>query len=139
MDFGIGSLGVDNAVLTGDLLTVSALVAGLLVAVLLELLLEARLELSDLAVLDVVVTSTSGCICLEELDLVLDGSVENLRLSDYGLKSRVGRSVRAVESALVGCSNLGDILGQLTDIGLCGLDARQKVLVAEDSRSCLLH
>jgi hypothetical protein len=125
--------------LTGDLLTVSALVAGLLVTVLLELLLEARFELSDLAVLDVVVASASGCIGLEELDLILDGSVENLRLGDDGLKSRVGRSVGAVQSALVSCGDLGNVLGQLTDIGLCSLDARQEVLVTEDSGGCLLH
>jgi hypothetical protein len=139
LDFGIGSLGVDNTVLTGDLLTVSALVASLLVAVLLELLLEARLELTDLAVLDVVVATASGSICLEELDLILDGSVENLRLSDDGLESRVGGSVGAVESALMSRGNLGDVLGQLTDVGLCSLDARQEVLVAEDSGGCLLH
>ena len=71
------------------MLTVSALVASLLVAVLLELLLEARLQLADLTVLDVVVASASSRIRLEELDLVLNGSVENLRLGDDGLESRV--------------------------------------------------
>lgn len=125
--------------MTGDLLTVAALVAGLLVAVLLKLLLEARLQLADLAVLDVVVTSTSGSVGLEELDLVLDRSVEYLGLGNNGLEGLVGRSIGAVESALMGRSNLGNVLGQLADVGFGCLDARKEVLVAEHSRRCLLH
>ena len=37
------------------------------------------------------------------------------------------------------CGNLGDVLGQLTNVGLGSLDARQEVLVAEDSGGSLLH
>ena len=58
--------------MTGDLLAVTTLVAGLLVAVLFELFLEACLELADLAVLDVVVATASGGVRLKELDLIFN-------------------------------------------------------------------
>lgn len=85
LHLGLGGFRVDDTVLSGNLLAVPALVGGLLVPVLFQLLLEAGLELAGLAVLDVV-ASGSGGIRLEELDLVFNGSVEDLSLGDYGFK-----------------------------------------------------
>ena len=74
MYFGLGCLRVDDAILSRNLVAVPALVSGFLCPVFLELLLEARLELPDLAVLDVVVVRPRG-IRFEELDLVFDAGV----------------------------------------------------------------
>lgn len=76
---------VDDSVLSRNLLPIALLVVCLLNPVLLQLLREARLQLSHLRVLDIVVLA-SRRICLEELDLVLDRGVQDLRLRDHGLQ-----------------------------------------------------
>ena len=85
LDFGFGGFGVDNAVLSGDLFAVAFLVARFFLAVLLQLLVEARFELIDLGVLDLVVFALHR-IFLQRPDLVLDLGVEDLRLRDDGLQ-----------------------------------------------------
>ena len=85
LDFGFGGLGVHDAVLSGDLFAVAFLVARFLLAVLLQLLVEARFELVDLGVLDLVVFALHR-IFLQRPDLVLDLGVEHLRLRDDRLQ-----------------------------------------------------
>lgn len=138
LHLSLGGFRVDDTVLSGNLLTVPALVGGLLVPVLFQLLLEAGLELAGLTVLDVV-ASGSGGIRLEELDLVLDRSVKNLSLSNYGFESCRRRAVRAGESALMSRSNLANVRGESADICFYCLDTCQEVRVGQNVRTLLVH
>lgn len=138
LHLGLGGFRVDDAVLSGNLLAVPALVGGLLVPVLFQLLLEAGLELASLAVLDVV-ASRSGGIGLEKLDLVFDGSVEDLSLSDYGFEGCRRRAVRAGEGALMGRSNLANVRGEGANVCFYCLDTCKEVRVGENGRTLLVH
>ena len=79
MDFLLAGLGIDNAVLAGNLLLVALAVGALLVLVLLKAILKLSLEGADLRVLG---DSAAGArrVRLQVLDLVADARVQDLRL-----------------------------------------------------------
>ena len=136
MYLGLCGIWVHDAVLAGDLFAITALVRCLLVTVFLQLLLEAGLELTDLAVFDVVVAA-ANCIGFEELDLVLDTCVEDLCLCDDGLKRATRRCIGAGKRSLVCGGDTANLLSQGANIGLDSFDSGQKVLVRQDIGSML--
>lgn len=91
-DLFLRRFGVDNLVLTRNLLLIALLVLRLLLLILLQAALELRLQVANLAVLGDVATRLGG-ILLEVLDLILDLRVENLCLRDEMLDLSRGAAV----------------------------------------------
>lgn len=138
LDFGLGGLRVDNTVLPGNLLAVSLFVGSFLAAVLFQLLLETGLELTGLAVFHVVASGSCG-IRLEEFDLVLDRSVQDLGLRNNGFKSGRCGAVWTRDGTLMGSCDLANLAGKSANICLDTLDTGKEILAGEDRRACLVH
>lgn len=98
----------------------------LLLLVILKLALEVLLQCANLAVFCGVpraIFYALGRVHLQEFDLILDASVENLSYRDEVLQLCGGRVIGTAENTLMNGPNLRNVRGKLTDFGPSVLDA----------------
>lgn len=131
VDFILGRLRIDNAILAGDLLPVPLLVLLLLLDELLDLGFILVVERLELALLEVegAVRGALG-VGLDLPDLVADARVEQLRLAYELLELSLGGPVAACEGALVELGDLADAVGEGLDLAADGRHPREVLLLA---------
>lgn len=142
MNLGIGSFGVYDPILPGNLLPVSLTVDLLLLLVIFQLTLEILLQRPHLAILCRIlgaILQTLGRISLQKFDLILDTSVQNLRLSNEVFELGRGRVVRTTEDALMNGTNFGDIGSELANFRSGVLDSAQEIVIGEHGCAFVDH
>lgn len=129
----LGCVGVDDPVLTGDLVAVPIAVLLLLLQVVLELLLEVAVEGLELPLLH-----AGGAIGgaldvgLEGPDLVADASVLELSGGDQVVKTALGGIIGADQSVMVQAGDALDVGGEGADLITNVRDALEEVLLREN-------
>lgn len=133
-DLIFGSIGVDDAVLAGDLFAIALAVGIFFLLVVAQFALEFGLDGVDLALLHVARPGAGclvGVIC-EELELVSDAAVEGLRVGDnafelLGCRTTIGFG----QGALVQGCNYSDIVCEGSDLIAEELNPTEEVLLRE--------
>lgn len=117
LHFLLGSVGVDDAILAGNLLAVALLILLLLAQEPLDRLLEVVVEAFELALLKAEAAVRRALrVGLELLDLAADRRVLHLCLRHQGLELPLRRAVAAGERLLVQRGNVLDVGGQTADL-----------------------